>query len=97
MRRLILLLLALIVFGLALAMALVNLNDVRVSYLFGSASVPLAVALVVALVIGVVLGILCLLPTVFKARVRARRAQSRLNAVEKEVHNLRHAPIRDAP
>lgn len=97
MRRLILLILALIVFGLALAMVLVNLNDVRVSYLFGSASVKLAVALVAALVVGVVLGVLCILPSLFKARVRVRRAQSRLEALEKEVRNLRHAPLRDAP
>lgn len=97
MRRLIPLILALIVFGLTLAMVLVNLNDVRVSYLFGSASVPLSVALVVALVLGAVLGVLCILPAVFKARIRARRAQGRLDALEKEVHNLRHAPLRDAP
>ncbi|MGA7964433.1 MAG: lipopolysaccharide assembly protein LapA domain-containing protein [Gammaproteobacteria bacterium] len=97
MRRLILMILVLIVFGLTLAMVLVNLGDVRVSYLFGSTSMPLSVALVVALVFGVVLGVLCIFPAVFKARVRARRAQGRLDALEKEVHNLRHAPLRDAP
>ncbi len=97
MRRLILLILALIVFGLALAMVLVNLDEVRVSYLFGSVSLPLAVVLVAALVVGVALGVLSILPSVFKARVRARRAKSRLDTVEKEVHNLRHAPLRDVP
>lgn len=97
MRRLILLILALIVFGLTLALVLVNLDSVRVSYLFGSTSAPLAVILVVALVVGVLLGVLCILPAIFKARVRARKAQARLEAIEKEVHNLRHAPLRDAP
>lgn len=97
MRRLILFVLALVVFGLTLAMVLVNLNDVRVSYLFGTTSLPLAVVLVIVLVVGVILGVLCILPAVFKARVRARRAQGRLDALEKEVHNLRHAPMRDAP
>lgn len=97
MRRLLTLILALIVFSLTLAMVLTNLGDVRVSYLFGSASMPLSVALVAALVFGAVLGVLGILPAVFKARVRARRAQGRLNALEKEVHNLRHAPLRDAP
>lgn len=97
MRRLILWILALIVFGLTLAMVLVNLDDVRVNYLFGSASPPLAVVLVVSLVVGVLLGVLCILPALFKSRVRAHRAQSRLEALEKEVHNLRHAPLRDAP
>jgi len=52
------LILALIVFGLALAMVLVNLDEVRVSYLFGSASLPLAVVLVATLVVGVALGVL---------------------------------------
>ena len=63
---------------------------------FGSTHMPLAVALVIALVLGVVIGALCLLPAVIRARARARRMQGRLEALEKEVHNLRHVPLRDA-
>ena len=96
MRRLILLILALIVFGLTLTMVLLNLGDVRVHYLFGSAIVPLAVVLVFVLVLGVVLGVVSVLPAIFKARLGARRARSRLETLEKEIHNLRHAPLRDA-
>lgn len=96
MRRLILSIIALVVFGLTLALVLVNLSYVRVGYLFGSTHMPLAVALVIALVLGVVIGALCLLPAVIRARARARRMQGKLDALGKEVHNLRHVPLRDA-
>lgn len=96
MRRIVLLILALVIFGLTLALVLVNLSYVGVDYLFGSVQMPLAVALVVALVIGIVIGVLCLLPAVVRVRARARRMQGRLDALEKEVHNLRHVPLRDA-
>lgn len=96
MRRLILLIVALIVFGLTLALVLVNLSYVRVGYLFGTTHLPLAVVLIIALVLGVVIGALCLLPAVIRARTRARRMQGKLEALEKEVHNLRHVPLRDA-
>jgi len=96
MRRIILLILALVVFGLTLALVLVNLSYVQVGYLFGSTHMPLAVALVIALILGVMIGALCLLPAVIRARARARRMQGRFETLEKEVHNLRHVPLRDA-
>ena len=96
MRRIILLALALVVFGLTLALVLLNLSSVRVNYIFGAANLPLAVVLVIALVLGVVLGALCLFPAIVRARARARRTQASLNALQKEVHNLRHVPLRDA-
>lgn len=96
MRRIMLLILALAIFGLTLALVLVNLSYVGVSYLFGTLQMPLAVALAIALIVGVVVGVLCLLPAVIRARARARRMHGRLDALEKEVHNLRHIPLRDA-
>ncbi len=96
MRRLILLIIALAVFGLTLAMVLVNLSQVRVGYLFGTTHLPLAVVMIIALVLGMLVGALCLLPAVIRARTRARRMQGKLDALEKEIHNLRHVPLRDA-
>lgn len=96
MRRMILLALALVVFGLTLALVLLNLSAVKVNYLFGAANLPLAVVLVIALVLGVLLGALCLLPAIVRARTHVHRVQASLNALEKEVHNLRHVPLRDA-
>jgi len=96
MRRLIVLIIALAVFGLTLAMVLVNLSKVQVGYLFGTTHLPLAVVLIIALVLGMLIGALCLLPAVIRARSRARRMQGRCDALEKEVHNLRHVPLRDA-
>ncbi|HYW76788.1 MAG TPA: LapA family protein, partial [Gammaproteobacteria bacterium] len=77
MRRLIVLIIALAVFGLTLAMVLVNLSKVQVGYLFGTTHLPLAVVLIIALVLGMLIGALCLLPAVIRARSRARRMQGR--------------------
>jgi len=96
MRRLIVSIIALAVFGLTLAMVLVNLSRVQVGYLFGTTHLPLAVVLIIALVLGMLVGALCLLPAVIRTRTRARRMQGKLDALEKEIHNLRHVPLRDA-
>lgn len=96
MRRAVILILALMVFGFALALVLVNLADVAVSYLFGRVTVPLAAALAVALIVGALLGALCAIPAVLKARMRARQVQARLDQAEAEVRNLRRVPLRDA-
>lgn len=96
MRRALILIVALAIFGFALALVLVNLADVAVSYLFGTVTVPLAGALAVVLLAGVVIGALCAVPAVLKARMRVRQVQGRLAEVEAEVRNLRRMPLRDA-
>jgi len=96
MRRIVLFLFALVVFGVALALVLENLSSVSVNYLFGTASVPLAGLLALVLIVGALLGALCVLPMIVKARTRARRARSRQAAAEEELRNLRRVPLRDA-
>ena len=96
MRRIVLFLFGLVVFGVALALVLENLSSVSVNYLFGTASVPLAGLLALVLIVGALLGALCVLPMIVKARTRARRARSRQAAAEEELRNLRRVPLRDA-
>lgn len=96
MRRILILVFALAVFGIVLALALENLQTARVHYLFGSVSMPLAAILAVVLILGALVGALTVLPAVLKARTRARRAHGRLGQAEEEINNLRRAPLRDA-
>lgn len=96
MRRIIILIFALIVFGIVLALVLQNLQVVRFNYLFGTVHLPLAAVLGGALVIGALVGALTALPAVFRARRRLRHCQGRLSHAQKEIDNLRRAPIRDA-
>jgi uncharacterized membrane protein YciS (DUF1049 family) len=93
MRRIIILVFALAIFGIVLALALENLQPVQVHYLFGSASLPLAALLAALLVIGAIVGALSALPAVLKARTRARRSKSRLGKAEQEIDHLRRAPL----
>lgn len=96
MRRVLLVLFALVVFGVALALVLVNLRDVQFDYLIGRIDLPLAALLAGALAIGVVVGFAAGLPAVLAARARARRAARQLRDAEQEIGNLRRAPLRDA-
>ncbi|MDN5864259.1 MAG: LapA family protein [Gammaproteobacteria bacterium] len=96
MRRIILLLFALVVFGIVLALVLQNLQPIRFNYLFATVPLPLAAVLGGALVVGAVVGALTALPAVFRARRRMRRCRGRLSQAQKEIDNLRRAPIRDA-
>lgn len=96
MRRFIVLLFALAVFGIVLALALENLHPVAVSYLFGTVTIPLAAILATVLVIGTLVGALAATPAVLKARAHARRYRSKLERAEEEIGNLRRAPLRDA-
>ncbi len=96
MRRVIVLIFALLVFGIVLALALENLQSVAVSYLFGTATMPLAAILATVLVIGVLVGALAAMPAVLRARAQARRNRNELARAEEEIGNLRRAPLRDA-
>lgn len=96
MRRILIAIFILAVFGVALALVLENLRAVQFDYLFGSLSLSLAAALALAVAFGAIVGVLAMLPAVLAARSRARKAQKKLHAAEQEISNLRRAPLRDA-
>ncbi|MGH8162082.1 MAG: LapA family protein [Gammaproteobacteria bacterium] len=96
MRRIIILVFAIVVFGIVLALALENLQAVRVHYLFGTVTVPLAAILAGVLVAGAIVGALTTLPAVLRARARAHRSHRQLGEARKEINNLRRAPLSDA-
>lgn len=96
MRRVVVFIFALAVFGIVLSLALENLHEVSVSYLFGTVTMPLAAVLAVVLVIGALVGALAAMPAVFRARAHARKCRNELGRAEEEIGNLRRAPLRDA-
>lgn len=96
MRRILIAIFVLVVFGIALALVLENLRGIQFNYLFGSVDISLAAALALAVALGAIIGVLAMVPAVLAARVRARRSQKKLHAVEQEIDNLRKAPLRDA-
>ncbi|MGH8272096.1 MAG: LapA family protein [Gammaproteobacteria bacterium] len=96
MRRVIVLIFALAVFGIVLALALENLQAVAVCYLFGTVTMPLAAILATVLVLGALVGALAAVPAVLKARTNARRSRNELARAQEEIDNLRRAPLRDA-
>jgi putative membrane protein len=96
MRRIVVFVFALAVFGIVLALALENLQAVNVHYLFGTLSIPLAAILAGVLVAGAIVGALTALPAIVRARGEARRSRNRLGKAEEEINNLRRAPLSDA-
>lgn len=96
MRRVIIIIFSLIVFGIVLALVLENLQAIHFNYLFGTVSIPLAAVLGGVLVIGALVGALTALPAVLRAHWRVRRYRGRLSRAREEIDNLRRAPLRDA-
>lgn len=96
MRRVIIIIFALIVFGIVLALALENLQAIHFNYLFGTVAMPLAAVLAGVLVIGAIVGALTAIPAVLRAHWHARRYRSQLHQAREEIYNLRRAPLRDA-
>jgi uncharacterized integral membrane protein len=96
MRRIIIIVFALIVFGIVLALALENLQSIQFNYLFGAVSLPLAAVLAGVLVIGAIFGAFTAIPAVLRAHWHARRYRGQLHRAREEIDNLRRAPLRDA-
>ncbi len=96
MRRVLVIVFGVVVFGVALALVLTNLADVALNYLFGTVTLPLAAVLALALFLGVLLGGLAMFPALMRLRLRQRGLKSRLSRVERELDNLRRAPLQDA-
>lgn len=97
MRRILIVIFMLAVFGIALAFVLENLGTVKLNYLFGTVYFPLAAVLVIAIAFGAVIGAFAASPAVFANRRRLRKVEKQLREAQQEIGNLRRAPLRDAP
>jgi putative membrane protein len=95
MKRILIFVVFLLVVVLGLSFALMNAEDVKLSYYFGDVSAPLSLIVVGAIVIGAVLGILATLGMVLGQKRELAKLRRSVKIAEKEVSNLRALPLKD--
>jgi len=85
---------------LALSFALMNVNEVKLSYYLGSIEAPLSLIVVLSLAIGASLGVSALLGLVLRLKRENFTLKNKLDKTikqsEKELHSLRSLPLKDA-
>lgn len=79
-----------------LSFSLLNATPVEFNYYFGSAVLPLAFALMIALVVGILFGALGVLAVAIKLKRESMRLKKIIRASERELSQLRAAPIQTA-
>jgi len=80
----------------ALSLNLKNPDSITLKYYFGlEAQVDLYIVLLVPFVFGLLLGVLLMSVSVFRNKMAVGKTKRKLVKVEKEVQNLRAAPMSD--
>lgn len=96
MKKLLSLILFLLFAVFAFSLNLKNPDSVTLNYYFGlQAQVDLYIVLLVPFVIGLLLGVLLMSLSVVRNKMVVGKTKRKLAKVEKEVQNLRAAPITD--
>jgi len=80
---------------LGISFASLNAEPVAVNYYFGTQKIPLSLLLVITLGVGILLGLFVAFKVYLKNKWELSRLRSRVKIAEKEVDNLRAAPIKD--
>lgn len=94
MKKILSLILFLLFFVFALTLNLKNPGAVTIKYYFGiEREVELFILLLIPFAIGMLLGVLLMSFSVMKNKMQAGKSKRELAKVEKEVQNLRAAPI----
>lgn len=84
-----------IIILLGVTFASLNPQKVTLNYYLDVKNVHLPFVLLAALVVGTLLGVIAMLPSLIKAKAKARRLSHHARQVEQEVQNLRAIPIKD--
>lgn len=95
MRRVAVLAVAIVVILIGLSFAMLNAESVELDYYFGRAEMPLSLWLIIAIVVGAILGALSAVGIVLRQQRELARLRRRANVAEKELSELRKAPIRN--
>ena len=94
MKKVLSLILFLLFFVFALTLNLKNPDAVTIKYYFGiEHEVELFIVLLIPFALGMLLGVLLMSLSVMKNKMKAGKTKRELAKVEKEVQNLRAAPI----
>jgi len=94
MKRLILLLLALVVIAVGLSFAMLNAEPVTLDFYLGALSLPVSLWLVLALAVGVALGLGAALGILTRQRWQLTRLRREAASSREEVSELRKLPLR---
>jgi len=96
MKKILSLVIFLLFFVFALTLNLKNPDVVTIKYYFGiEQEVELFIVLLIPFAIGMLLGVLIMSISVMRNKMQAGKSKRDLAKVEKEVQNLRAAPITD--
>lgn len=95
MKRIILLVIALIIILIGLSFALVNAENVKLNFYIGSFEAPLSLVVVLSMVVGAVIGVLASLGMVLRHKREIHRLKRSVKMTEKELENLRALPLKD--
>lgn len=85
-----------IVILLGISFAVLNAEEVKLNYYFGTTSLPLSLVTVIAFAIGAILGILVSLFLILRLKSQNAKLRRTIRNAEKEVKNLRNLPIKDS-
>lgn len=94
MKRLIVLLLALIVVAVGLSFAMLNSEPITLDFYLGALSLPVSLWLVLALAVGVLLGLSSALGILTRQRWQLKRLRREAASSREEVSELRKLPLR---
>jgi len=95
MKRLFLLIVALLLLAFGITFAMHNTEPAQLNYYFGSIQAPIALIVVLALAAGAILGVLASVFMLMAQRHRLGRLQRKLEMCEQEIRNLRQIPLQD--
>ena len=96
MKRIITFIVLLLVTLLGLTFALMNAENVKLDYYFGSFEAPLSLVVVLAMIIGAALGVLASVGIVVGQKRELARLRKRAKIANEEVANLRSLPLKDS-
>ncbi len=94
MKRLIVLLLALVVVAVGLSFAMLNSEPITLDFYLGELSLPVSLWLVLALAVGVLLGLGSALGILTRQRWQLNRLRREAASSREEVSELRKLPLR---
>jgi putative membrane protein len=95
MKRIIILIIAIIAILFGLSFVVLNPDPVHLNYFVGSGDFQLSLVLVATLAIGCLLGILASLGVLLSVKHELAKAKRDLKLKEKEITNLRALPIKE--
>ena len=95
MKRVVYLFIAMLLIVIGISFTVLNADNVKLHYYFGSIEIPLSFLLVIAMIVGAILGVAASASLFVGSRREIAKLKKAIDVAEKEVNNLRSIPLRD--